>query len=494
MKKVIVIGGGLGGLECGYILAKNGYEVTVLEHDVRLGGCLQTFKRGNATFDTGFHYVGGLDEGQSLHGLFKYFGLLDLPWQRMDADCFDEVVLGDRSFPFANGHAHFVERLTEFFPKERQNLQKYTDFLRQVGDHLPDSFAPRDSNAFFATSLFARSAYQFLNETIDSPLLRKVLAGTSLKMELNAETLPLYVFAQINNSFIESAWRLRGGGSLIIDRLAASIKALGGTVRTHSTVTRLVEVDGKIAKVIVNGGETLTADWVVSSAHPAVTLAMVGESTRLRKVYRDRIARLANSFGMFTANIRLKPNVMPYLNRNIFVHRSDADLWHVDTRRTESVLVNYGVPDDGSDCAATIDLLTPMRWNEVARWAETSIGHRGDSYVAFKNAKVEECLRLVERRLPDLPDAIDRVFTSTPLSYKRYTLTSEGSAYGISKDFNNPMATVLTPRTPIDNLLLTGQSLNLHGVLGVSMTSVFTCAEILGMAPLVEQLDVKHWR
>lgn len=494
MKKVIVIGGGLGGLECGYILAKNGYEVTVLEHDAHIGGCLQTFKRGAVTFDTGFHYVGGLGEGQSLHGLFKYFDLLDLPWRQMDTDCFDEVVIGNRSFPFANGHAHFVERLSEYFPKERRNLQKYTDFLRQVGNHLPDSFAPRDSNDFYSTSLFARSAYAFLNETISDPLLRKVLSGTSLKMELNADTLPLYIFAQINNSFIESAWRLCGGGSLIADRLAERIKAFGGTVRTHSTVTRLVETDGKITHVIVNGGETLAADWVVSSAHPAVTLALIGESAHLRKIYRNRIAGLANSFGMFTANIRLKPEAIPYLNRNIFVHRNDADLWRVDTQRTESVLVNYSAPENGSCYASHVDLLTPMRWSEVERWAELPKGHRGDSYVQFKNAKVEECLHLVEKRLPDLRDAIDRVFTSTPLSYHSYTFTSEGSAYGIRKDYNNPMGTVLTPRTPIENLLLTGQNLNLHGILGVSMTSVFTCAEILGMETLVEQLDVKHWK
>jgi all-trans-retinol 13,14-reductase len=42
------------------------------------------------------------------------------------------------------------------------------------------------------------------------------------------------------------------------------------------------------------------------------------------------------------------------------------------------------------------------------------------------------------------------------------------------------MMTLLTPKTPIPNLLLTGQSLTLHGLLGVSMTSLFTCAEIIG--------------
>ena len=68
-KHVVIIGAGLGGLECGYILAKNGMKVTVLEREAQVGGCLQTFRRGVALFDTGFHYVGALGEGESLHTL-----------------------------------------------------------------------------------------------------------------------------------------------------------------------------------------------------------------------------------------------------------------------------------------------------------------------------------------------------------------------------------------------------------------------------------------
>ena len=74
-KHVVIIGAGLGGLECGYILAKNGMKVTVLEREAQVGGCLQTFRRGAALFDTGFHYVGALGEGESLHTLFSYFDL-----------------------------------------------------------------------------------------------------------------------------------------------------------------------------------------------------------------------------------------------------------------------------------------------------------------------------------------------------------------------------------------------------------------------------------
>ena len=80
---------------------------------------------------------------------------------------------------------------------------------------------------------------EFLQETISDPLLREVLSGTSLKMELG-NNLPLYTFAQINNSFIESAYRLQGGGNLIAESLAASIKAMGGTILTGKEVTEIL--------------------------------------------------------------------------------------------------------------------------------------------------------------------------------------------------------------------------------------------------------------
>ena len=135
MKKdhVIIIGAGLGGLECAYILAKNGMKVTVLEHEAQVGGCLQTFRRGAALFDTGFHYVGALGEGESLHTLFNYFDLMNLPWKKLDEDCFDEVVIGNDSFRFTNGHQTFAETMGAYFPKEREGLRKYVEFLKQVG-------------------------------------------------------------------------------------------------------------------------------------------------------------------------------------------------------------------------------------------------------------------------------------------------------------------------------------------------------------------------
>ena len=53
MKKVIIIGGGIGGLATANILAKAGYDVTVLEKNDSLGGRAGLLRDKGFTFDTG---------------------------------------------------------------------------------------------------------------------------------------------------------------------------------------------------------------------------------------------------------------------------------------------------------------------------------------------------------------------------------------------------------------------------------------------------------
>jgi len=489
---VVIIGSGLGGLECGYILSKKGLNVCILEQNPQIGGCLQTFKRDKTTFDTGFHYVGGLEEGQSLHKLFRYFDLLNLPWHKLDEACFDEIILNEKSYCFATGHERFVETLAAEFPAQHKNLEKYASFLKQVGNDLYRSFEKKNEEDFYSTSVFSKSAFDFLNETITDPVLRNILSGASLKMELNPHKLPLYIFAQINDSFIQSAWRLNGGGSLIADALAKKIEEMGGTILTKTKVTCLIEENGKIAFVEINNDEQISATHFISNIHPAQTLELITESKQIRKIYRKRVGRLPNTYGMFTANISLKEDTVPYLNRNQYIYKTD-DVWsyhHYEAdRKTSCALISYQVPEEGKNYTRNLDILTPMHWEEVEKWHNTCIGKRGENYEELKLRKAEECIELASRYVPELRDGIQKIYTSTPLSYRDYTGTINGSAYGIQKDYSQLMYTILTPRTPIPNLLLTGQNLNLHGILGVSMTSFFTCAEIVGMQTLLDELN-----
>ena len=57
---VVIIGSGFGGLVCAHLLSQTGRSVLVLERQVQPGGCIQSYRRHNNTFDTGLHYIGGL--------------------------------------------------------------------------------------------------------------------------------------------------------------------------------------------------------------------------------------------------------------------------------------------------------------------------------------------------------------------------------------------------------------------------------------------------
>lgn len=489
---VIIAGSGLGGLECGYILSKKGYNVCVLEKNPQLGGCLQTFRRGKTEFDTGFHFVGGLDEGQFLHKLFRYYDLLDLPWQRLDDNGFAEVVTNEKSYLLASGYENFASRLSEDFPHQRRQLERYVSFLREVGNNIDNTLQGTNQGTETAsTSLFQQSAYNFLLQTIDDPVLRNVLSGVSLTMELNPEKLPLYTFAQINSSFIQSSWRLNGGGSLISDKLAENIRRMGGTVLTRAEVTCFIENEGKITAVEINKEEQISADYVISNLHPALTLSLIPDSKAIRKIYKNRITRLPNTFGMFTTHLQLKENAIPYLNRNVFVYEKE-NVWnnsYIPGAGMSSALLSYSTPADNSGYTRNIDILTPMHWEQVSQWSDTFIEKRGEEYKAFKQQKAEESIKFAEKKIPGLSQAIERVYTSSPLTYRDYTGTWEGSAYGIRKDYNDIMMTLLTSHTPVQNLLLTGQNLNLHGIMGVSITSLLTCAGIVGMNEIVHDLN-----
>ena len=77
MKTCVIIGGGIGGLVTGALLAKEGYQVTVLEKNAIIGGGLQTFKRHGVSFPTGMHIFGGFQEGGNLRKIFEYLGVMD---------------------------------------------------------------------------------------------------------------------------------------------------------------------------------------------------------------------------------------------------------------------------------------------------------------------------------------------------------------------------------------------------------------------------------
>lgn len=461
MHDVLIIGSGLGGLECGALLAKRGFKVLVLEGSNQPGGCMQSFRRGGLHYDTGLHYVGGLAQGGAMHKAFAELGLLDLPWQRMDED-FDHVIIGGRHFAFHQGYEAFVEGLAKDFPHQREALQSYVQRLQNI--------TAEDTDV---------CAYDYLQETFSDELLLNVVSAAAMKTELRKESLPLFNFAHTCSSFIESSWRLKGDGNLLVRKLIGTIEEAGGEVRTNSKVVRLTETDGRISSAICADGQTYEAEYFISDIHPAVLCDLLEGCPSVRKAFRRRMTFGENTCGMFTAQLSIKPESLRYFAHNVFVY-DKPNVWTMTEENdpVKGVMISARVPEDGSDNLRQIDLLTPMPWQECQAWAETKVGRRGEDYKAFCQQKTKECIRLAEQYIPGLSEMVEQCYTSTPLTYRDYLGSPEGGAFGMRKDCRCSMLSFHSVSTPLPNLLLTGQSIILPGIEGVTMTAFETCRKI----------------
>ena len=461
MHDVLIIGSGLGGLECGALLAKRGFKVLVLEGSNQPGGCMQSFRRGGLHYDTGLHYVGGLAQGGAMHKAFAELGLLDLPWQRMDED-FDHVIIGGRHFAFHQGYEAFVEGLAKDFPHQREALQSYVQRLQNITAEDMDV-----------------CAYDYLQETFSDELLLNVVSAAAMKTELRKESLPLFNFAHTCSSFIESRWRLKGDGNLLVRNLIGTIEEAGGEVRTNSKVVRLTEKDGRISSAVCADGQTYEAEYFISDIHPAVLCDLLEGCPSVRKAFRRRMTFGENTCGMFTAQLSIKPESLRYFAHNVFVY-DKPNVWTMTEENdpVKGVMISARVPEDGSDNLRQIDLLTPMPWHECQAWAETKVGRRGEDYKAFCQQKTKECIRLAEQYIPGLSEMVEQCYTSTPLTYRDYLGSPEGGAFGMRKDCRCSMLSFHSVSTPLPNLLLTGQSIILPGIEGVTMTAFETCRKI----------------
>jgi all-trans-retinol 13,14-reductase len=130
-----------------------------------------------------------------------------------------------------------------------------------------------------------------------------------------------------------------------------------------------------------------------------------------------------------------------------------------------------------------------MNFDDTKKWLGTHVGNRGADYEAFKREKAEIVINALEKEVPGLRDKIEDYYTSTPLTYLDYTGVPDGAMYGIAKDVNVFGSANVSCKTSIPNLLLTGQCLTLHGMLGVLVGSLITCSELLTRDEIFRQLD-----
>ena len=223
---------------------------------------------------------------------------------------------------------------------------------------------------------------------------------------------------------------------------------------------------------------------------------MVG-ADKFRKSYTNRIEKIESTIAAFTLYLVLKTNSFKYQNKN-FYHFKDPNKVcdsHDYTQESwpEGYMMSMGIKKNSNGYGDSIAVMTYMRYDEVEPWENTfntvaRKNERGQTYEQFKTEKAEILIDELEKKFPNIRECIEAYYTSSPLSYRDYIGSNRGSMYAYVKDVNKPLHSHISPKTKIKNLFFTGQSLNMHGILGVTICAIITCSEILGKDYLLDKI------
>jgi protoporphyrinogen oxidase len=257
-KPTVVLGGGPAGLTAGYLLAKRGLPVIVLEANEKLGGLAMTEERDGYRFDLGGHRF-----------FTKSKEVDDLWHEVLD----DEFLLRPRM-----SRIYWNKRYLDYPLRGPDVIRKLgpVELTRALFSYLRAALKPKgneDSLEDWVSNRFGKRLYQLFFKSYTEKVwgvpcteLRAEWAAQRIKGLSFFSAAKAAFFGNRDNvkSLISEFHYPRFGPGQMWDSMAAEIGRLGGEVRTETPVERLVIEDGRVVAVEA-GGETINAGEVISS-------------------------------------------------------------------------------------------------------------------------------------------------------------------------------------------------------------------------------------
>ncbi len=478
MKKVLIIGAGIGGLSTGIILAGLGFDVTVLEKNRHPGGLLRSYSRDGIECEVGVHYLGSLDKGQVLRTFFDYLGVTDaIPVSRMgqngviDRYLFDAPATHPPKFDLPEGFDAFENNLHQAFPTDQSCIQTVVSHIRKTSQQLHGLDLLLGAENDFSLLEQTEPYGEILDQLGCSPGLRSVLAMASSWLGVPLADCPAYYHNMALASYLSSSWRLDNSGSAMADAFAGRLRSLGGKIVTDAEISDIY-VNSRVVKGLeLKDGESFEADIVIAAVHPQVVLEMLPEGA-VKPSYYKRIRKLKNTHSILAVHAAVDAAAHPEIPYNLFRVETDAagnvpDLQYYQIRSSEKKGVNL------------LSILTSGRDQLWQPWQKIKSGRRGKEYSNLKTACAERLLAEAEGCLGDLQGA-KILDVATPLTFRDWMNSPDGSAYGVLRSSSQTLATAMLNRTAVKGLYLAGQNVLAPGVIGTIMGSFSTVRLILG--------------
>jgi phytoene dehydrogenase-like protein len=303
---VVVIGAGHNGLVTAAYLAKAGRRVLVLEKRPRVGGIAVTEE-----LFPGFSFSTCAPESCRL--ATEVEKELELAKQGLGWIAADPVVFAPQpsgeELTIWRDPARTAEEIGRFSAKDARRYPDFVttlSFLAEVVGGLAKVVPPdlptvglRDLRAMLPLAgplrrlgrrrindllrVLPMPVADLLNEWFESDAVKAAIAASAVRdiswgpKEAGTAYTLLFNWALSDTGLFRSAGIVKGGMGALSGALANAVRAAGGEIRCSSPVEGLLLESGRVAGVLLAGGERIAASTVASSADPRSTFLGICE-------------------------------------------------------------------------------------------------------------------------------------------------------------------------------------------------------------------------
>jgi phytoene dehydrogenase-like protein len=446
---VLIIGAGMSGLAAGIRLAYYSKRVCIVEKHHRVGGLNSFYTLGGYKFDVGLHAMTNyVPKGVRLAPLSKLLRQLKLKAEdfALYPQLMSVIKFPNKTLRFNNDFSFFVQEVVDNFPRQADNFQK---LLKTIFEY--------DELNLHAKPISAR---EVIGSIISDPLLSDMIF-CPLMFYGNAQENDME-FSQFvimfKSIFCEGFARPQAGVRQILDVLVKKYQACGGELRLKCGVKSIQIANSKVESILLENGEILTADRILSSAGYVETMRLLSDYDAAS--FKHDVGKISCMESIMVLD--KEPAKMGYNTTVTFFNNSDKFNYR---KPDELVAVSSGV----ICCPNNFQFERPLPEGmiRITNLANFDLWNKLDDeeYKAQKAAWLRITLNEVVKFVPDFRDSI--IFTDifTPKTIHKFTGHVNGAVYGTPNK-------IKTGRTHLDNLFICGTDQGFLGIVGTMLSGI----------------------
>ena len=277
--KAIIIGGGIGGLATAAMLAKSGYDVTLLEKNEQLGGRASVRKIGGFTFDMGpswylmpeifehwFELMGEkVSDHLNLVRLEPSYRVI-FEGRSKPVDIYSDLERDSKTVEALEPGA--AKKLKAYLAVSKKKYEIATQrFLYKNYSGLTDFLAVDMITEGPKLSIFS-SMNTYVSRHFKTIEMQQLLQYTLVFLGSSPYSTPALYSLMSHVDFVQGVYYPMGGFGSLVNAMVTIGRQAGATYRTDTPVARILASNGQATGVVLESGETIQADIVISNTDP----------------------------------------------------------------------------------------------------------------------------------------------------------------------------------------------------------------------------------